>query len=142
SAVDNPHWRKDACESCHTKAGAKLQPIAPSAITETCLKCHDGVKSISEVHPIGSPITKDRYIDPGWPTTAGNLDCITCHDVKQACDKADEQPETNSAFLRGDRTENGPTSFCANCHKPERAKKFNPHVMLSADRQVIQDRCQ
>jgi len=140
-ATENPHWRKDACESCHAKRGEQLQPIAPAAITETCLKCHDGAKSVAEVHPIARPVVKDGYTDPGWPTAAGNLDCVTCHDIKQACQTSGETPEVNSAFLRGDH-DGSPSSFCANCHKSERVRKFNPHIMLSQDRQVMEDRCQ
>jgi predicted CXXCH cytochrome family protein len=141
-AADNPHWQKDACETCHTKSDGKLLAIPATEVSNLCLRCHDGVNSVSEVHPIGRPIAQQNYIDPGWPTTAGNLDCITCHDAKQACDTTGETPEVNAAFLRSDHSVESPTSFCANCHKPERDKKLNPHLMLAPDRSVLQDRCQ
>jgi hypothetical protein len=135
SAAD-PHWSKDACGTCH---GSKVGPIAATVVTALCLSCHDGVHATDEAHPVGR-LMSASVVDPGWPTVSGTVQCFTCHDVKQQCDATVDRPQDNASFLR--QAADGTTTFCANCHRDSKIAKFNPHMMLQADRHTpIEPRC-
>ncbi|MGA2231484.1 MAG: hypothetical protein ABSH22_11340 [Tepidisphaeraceae bacterium] len=145
-SATNPHWTKDGCSSCHTSG---IGPIAATAVTALCLTCHDGVHASDEAHPVGRAMTPALF-DPGWPTVNGTVQCLTCHDVKQQCDPTADRPQDNAAFLRqaavptnipaGAIFEQPP--FCANCHLQTTIQKFNPHMMLEADKHTpISQRC-
>jgi len=137
----NPHWAKDRCSDCHEMTGNTPQPIAGQSITPLCLKCHDGVKATDEAHPIGRLLNPQTMHDPGWPTLGGTVQCITCHDARQACRTVGETPNDNVAFVRQRVDDKGqPMAFCGSCHTEQRTAKLNPHRML-ADGNIAADKC-
>jgi predicted CXXCH cytochrome family protein len=137
----NPHWQKDGCADCHTMAGGKPLPIADAQATAVCIRCHDGEHARGEVHPIGRKPDPAKFADPGWPLANGTVACITCHDMRPACSVTAQKGEEETLFLRGVKEEQDIANVCANCHRPERMPKYNPHVMLAADGQAQTDHC-
>jgi len=139
----NPHWKPDACTTCHIASGDALSPIHAAEVNALCLSCHDGRRATAEAHPIARPVDKTFYpIPPNFPLTDARLACLTCHDAKKACTPAAKRPYSNSAFLRSPPPPPKPATpatqprtpgqnFCNNCHVPERYAKFNPHIMLT-----------
>jgi hypothetical protein len=118
--------------------------MVPADADRACLRCHDGRSASAEAHPIGRPVSKDRTLPAGWPLAGGRLSCLTCHDVKNACIPHAARSDENANLLRGDaRVPRGTAGgeFCGHCHAPAESPKFNPHVMLTADRQAVTERC-
>ena len=139
--VNNPHWQTSGCNDCHNGQ----QKIPRSDVDRLCLRCHDGKHAVAEVHPILRGLENTGVPPPpGWPLVDGRLGCITCHDVRTACNvKADTSPDDPN-FLRG-RVQVDPDNpqqrgFCQNCHSYS-TQRFNPHLMLDSNGQVIPDRC-
>ena len=124
--VASPHWSADACGSCHTVDGGKVQPIAPDKVDDLCLSCHDGEKASREVHPIGRPaITVNTKIPDGWPLVNGRIGCLACHDIRRHCDTPSPRPFENAALIRGFNARD-PLSSCAQCHTSQNWR-VNPH---------------
>jgi len=137
----NPHWRPDGCPSCHQISQGKAVAISPRQADLICLDCHDGKRARAESHPIGCALEGDRFVRPkDWPLVDGRLGCLTCHDVRRICNRSVRRSLANPAFLRG-RKVNDPRTFCANCHRRTLYKKFNPHLMLTADKLAREDLC-
>ncbi|NOX60039.1 MAG: hypothetical protein GXP29_14430 [Planctomycetes bacterium] len=139
--VSNPHWSQDGCVQCHP-AGKPPKPIEPREGTQQCLACHDGKHAPAEKHPVGRTITTARTRKPkGWPAPDNVLECLTCHDVRSACDRSKSRPVRNSAFLRGPVSDDR-LAFCASCHvDTEKHLKRNPHRMLNNAGQVNRESC-
>jgi hypothetical protein len=137
----SPHWDKAQCGACHA-GQAKAQPIAGDKVDAVCLKCHDGRTAWAEVHPVGRRPPKEFSTPPrDWPLWDGRVGCVTCHDVKQAC--AFDQPSlVNTTMIRSFTGPAGEDrSLCDACHTASQNPKFNPHLMMTADRKPIRERC-
>ncbi len=132
SSAPNPHWKADACDTCHAiTADGAVQPIPPAEIDAGCLACHDGVRAPSDPHPIGRPAVTPVAATPSdWPTPGGELSCITCHAIQRHCDPAAERPRANPILLRGYNVATR-QDWCATCHL-EPADAFNPHLQPTA----------
>ena len=144
----NPHWDKNACRECHVTDAANPRKIDIAKADATCLRCHDGKAASSEIHPIGRAIDRNTMDTPkDWPLSDGLVACLTCHDVKIACSKNVQKPDDDSRMLR----ETEPIKlasgdirgkpFCISCHREEQFEKFNPHVMLTVKKEIVQDQC-
>ena len=138
----NPHWSTDGCATCHGTDG-KPQPIARDAIDQQCLSCHDGIRATDEGHSIGRTFESEQLRLPeGWPTIDGRLGCVTCHDIRGACDRSSGRPGKNRAFLRHDP---GPDilGFCGQCHEAATGKqtRYNPHIMLDEQGKAVEQAC-
>lgn len=121
---DNPHWRADRCDVCHTNGPATAIPVA--AADSLCLACHDGTKAHAEAHPVGWPAQGPRTRAPhDWPLDLGRLACLTCHDIRRHCDAAAVRPVRNPALVRGFDPEDALAS-CAVCHVAD-PRRDNPH---------------
>ena len=136
--AENPHWQKDGCPSCHKMDQDTTLPIAPDQVDLVCLSCHNGDNARSEVHPIQRTLPEtDLFTKPeNWPLNDGKLGCLTCHDVKQACDQSLNRPLINPLFLR-DRWQGNQQQFCQNCHVSSIVNKFVPHIMISGSNDII-----
>lgn len=133
STVPNPHWKNDGCVICHTGLGVEHRAIAPDAVDDLCLKCHDGIKAAAEFHPVHRKFEETASITKpkGWPVVKDLLACATCHDMLYACDPKKNSMSLNRNFLRDysiRRTRGQP--FCQNCHIEAAYRKINPHEML------------
>jgi len=138
-AVD-PHGSADGCRNCHAVEADAARPIAASAIDSICLKCHDGRQATRERHPIGRTFASRQITLPdGWPTHGGKLGCVTCHDIRSACEQ--QRSAANPAFVRGYRAGNL-IGFCGRCHEDGQAyQRYDPHVMLAGDKEPIERVC-
>ena len=138
----NPHWSVPGCRHCHAYVDSEPLPIERGRIDTLCLRCHDGKQARREFHAIGRLFAGSQIVQPeGWPAPGGKLGCITCHDIRHACETEGTRPEENPGFLRGDKA-GDLLSFCARCHPPtENHSRFNPHVMLDKDRSPIPRVC-
>jgi predicted CXXCH cytochrome family protein len=137
-AALNPHWSKDGCGQCH---GADSPParIPLAKVDALCLRCHDGKSAVNEIHPIGRAVNaKVMDFPKGWPLNEARLTCATCHDVIMACKADATRPDENSAMLRKPPQSK---AFCLSCHREEQFPKFNPHLMLTAERKVVEEKC-
>lgn len=140
----NPHWKADGCATCHTMENGKPLPITVAESDDVCLKCHDGEKASAEFHPVGRGFEGAHFKKPGWPLIEEKLACVTCHDVKRACDAKATRTLNNRMLLRDKKSpvkgQNSP--FCLNCHESGAYQKINPHVMLLADKnEIIEEKC-
>lgn len=139
----NPHWDKNACNQCHVVRDNKTLPIAPQKVDALCIRCHNGRAASAEAHPIGRPIGKDHPAPPpNFPLLDSKITCLTCHDIKQGC-KADIERPTDfaSTMLREVKVGEVTKSICQGCHTPQQFPRNNPHLMLTADRKPIEERC-
>jgi predicted CXXCH cytochrome family protein len=137
----NPHWDVNRCDACHVMLAGKAQPISSKSGDGLCLKCHDGKAASSEVHPIGlSTAMGQNRVPDGWPLVSGQLGCLTCHDMKRACGDA-RKPFYGTNMLRTFRVGSEEQSICLACHPAAQSQRFNPHIMLTADRKVVGERC-
>ena len=142
--VVSPHWSDRGCRRCHQASGDRLLPISLDSVNELCWRCHDGKRATAEVHPVGRLFTGDQVERPrDWPAPGGKLSCITCHDVRMACDHPTPRPTTNPSFLRP-VTGQGLMAFCAACHvaafRPG-GGRLNVHVMLDAQGRPVAGKC-
>lgn len=138
----DPHWQADGCRHCHQMKNGQALAIPPRKVTQICLECHNGRNAPAEGHPIGRILAGPEFTKPkgkGWPLIDNRLVCLTCHDVKQGCSQMGRHRKTR-AFLRGGPVRNIQV-FCQNCHKPQRSKMYNPHLMLKPDKTYRVDAC-
>ncbi len=142
--AENPHWKADGCDKCHTMAEGKPAAISVEKADEVCLNCHDGRRASEEFHPVGRTFDHDKYDRPKtWPLAGDRLACLTCHEMKPACDAKAQRLVSNRMLLRDyqvGRQQSQP--FCRNCHHDAGYKKLNPHEMLLEDKdEIIEDKC-
>ena len=141
-SVPYPHWSPDGCRHCHDLRNGQVQPIVPEAIDTVCLTCHDGRRAKSERHPIGRTFKSEQVEAPeGWPLLDGKLSCVTCHDIRQACDRERPRSDSDPAFVR-DWPLIDVLAFCARCHiRPETHTRHNLHHMLTATGEIADRAC-
>lgn len=131
--AENPHWSENGCRHCHRLEENRVLPVDQKSVNELCWKCHDGKQAAREVHPVGRLFSGEQVRRPeGWPAPGGALSCLTCHNVRLACDRPYPRPTLRGSFLRPVSGQ-GPTAFCGECHvaafQPG-AGRFNVHRML------------
>jgi hypothetical protein len=140
----SPHWKSDACNACHEVDGGRKLPIARDAVDKVCAKCHDGRKAAAEFHPVDRTMDRNRFTKPAdWPLLDNRLTCLTCHDVKSACNETPRRIVASRLMLRENRAASGKSQpFCLNCHQESSYQKLNPHQMLEAQTgHVLRERC-
>ena len=140
--VANPHWAANQCNACHAMDAARRpQPIAPAAVNDLCLNCHDGKKAHGEPHPIGR-VAETRLVSTpsDWPTVDGRIACLTCHDIQRHCGNAPQRPAANSAMLRHHEPEN-PIALCMKCHEADDSWRISPHNQIDRGGLLKSDSC-
>jgi len=141
SAAVNPHWNAERCASCHKAEGGRLLPIPLHESDALCLSCHDGVKAPADPHPIGRPAHTELVSAPdGWPTSAGRIGCLTCHDIQRHCAPDARRPAVNYVLLRGYDPQR-PLEYCSTCHHTDVGARFSPHRQRDATGRVREDAC-
>ncbi len=146
--VPNPHWRRDACQACHsgpaTRAAVKLRDVD---VNRSCNTCHDAVWPHSYIHPAGMKPAEDmqRRMSETFRQSlrrgAGTVTCATCHDVPMQClPERVRERALNPLFLRG-----GPykarTGICYQCHDPKQYERLNPHDQVADDGAMRENLC-
>ena len=144
AAAGNPHWRLDRCAACHQMSSGVAAPIASEKIDKLCISCHDGKRSVAEVHPIRRKFNPAEgvVLPTGFPTFNDELGCNTCHDARFACEVQANIQSGNRLFLRNVGEGNGTElSWCQQCHQEQSYAKINPHLMLNKDGSIIEKKC-
>jgi hypothetical protein len=146
--VPNPHWRRDACQACHsgtpTRASLKLRD---TDINRLCNTCHAAVTDHSYIHPTGMPVPASmqprlsKSFQQAVTRGRGTITCITCHDLPMTCvaERARERGLNPQFFRDGpyrDRSE-----LCYRCHDPAAYARLNPHDQVSEDGTVREASC-
>jgi len=146
--IPNPHWRKDACITCHTKKPNKAGlHLRDKNVDRLCNNCHTIVSNHSYIHPSGmapSPsINKSMSTEfrSSIKRTRGKVSCVTCHDLRKQCITSKfEQKKLNPLFFSG-----GPyrerSAICYKCHDGSSYKRLNPHDQITNQGQLRKERC-
>ncbi len=142
--AENPHWSTDGCRHCHEIRGNHVLPVDQRRVNELCWQCHDGTQAACEIHPVGRLFAGEHVRRPdAWPAPGNALSCVTCHDIRLACDHPYPRPTLNGSFLRP-VSGREPMAFCSECHvaifQPG-GGRLNVHVMLDGSGQANQDAC-
>ncbi len=129
----NPHWRTDACDTCHIEksptAGNPLLNAAPD--DALCLDCHAATSESACRHLSTIPADPDMQRRMPGSFQASLRDdqvvCETCHELPAQClDERRNERFTNPMFLR-----EGPfhqrSDPCYLCHDKNAYTKLNPH---------------
>lgn len=148
SEVPDPHWKKDACLACHTEGQAKASEknLRTTDYEGSCLSCHADEFDHNYIHPVNiKPSSKKKQsmnakMRKQIKSTNGKVTCSTCHDISLQCRLEDKHRHENAKFFR-----EGPYSnrydLCANCHKPEDYKRFNPHEHINEYGEITEQKC-
>ncbi len=150
AAVPNPHWRADACTTCHRGSLDIKQPRRRFRDTgKLCRYCHGDSERHTHVHPVDAAVSRrllggmDESLrrqlrgDSRQPRLA----CTTCHDIRVQCRQKNFPEKTlRHAFLRG-----GPyrsrTGFCYRCHSRQAYVRLNAHAQVDERGKVRQATC-
>jgi len=144
--VPDPHWRNDACASCHTRTPTAGNTALRHQGTETlCNVCHTSVGRHAYRHPSNlTPSADMRKRMPGNYRKAMRRDrivCTTCHELPAQClrERRGEQ-RGNRAFLR-----DGPFKHrsdpCYLCHDASAYARLNPHDQLDDGGRIRKGSC-
>lgn len=141
SRAVNPHWSSGQCGTCHAMDGTDALAIRPEKINSKCLSCHDGHLARAEPHPIGRPGVSAHVQTPAdWPTPAGRIGCLTCHDIRRHCDRSVRRPNANPAMLRSYHPDQ-PLDFCLRCHKVDENWRISPHDQVDSSGRIKTESC-
>jgi hypothetical protein len=145
SNLTDIHFSAKYCTECHVEVPPKKGPkfLRYGGDFKRLCRCHYDVSG-NYVHPVDLKPSADLAprIPHSLPLQDGKVTCATCHDIFVQChDKPTEKiflKENN--FLRGapyrDRTE-----FCFKCHDIAQYRKYNPHLQLNNQKQIIEATC-
>ena len=146
--VPNPHWRRDACQACHSGTPTRTNlRMRDADVNRLCNTCHGAITDHSYIHPTGMPVPKDMQARLSKPfaqavTRAhGTISCITCHDVPMTClPQRAGQRALNPRFFR-----EGPyrdrSALCYRCHDPAQYARLNPHDQVGPDGKLRESAC-
>jgi predicted CXXCH cytochrome family protein len=147
--IPDPHWHSGGCIACHSsEASSDNRNLRTEDISALCNNCHKTGKSHSIIHPVG--ISPDKIMlrrMPGEFSKAikhsnGKMDCLTCHDVVQACNEDREQVRAlNPKFFRGGNYQEDRASLCFYCHEEGQYERLNPHKQIAGDGSVNEKSC-
>lgn len=147
--VPNPHWRRDACQACHsgTPARGNLK-LRDADINRMCNTCHKALSDHSFIHPTGMAVPKSmqarmsKSFAQAVQRGRGTITCITCHNLPLTCRMEHKnEKDLNPRFFRDgpyrDRSE-----LCYRCHDPKQYQRLNPHDQIGADGKLRTATCQ
>jgi predicted CXXCH cytochrome family protein len=125
-----PHWKEDACQTCHEDAAPVSSNIhLKMADGDLCESCHGSrgdalpCRHISNVSP-GDLALPHYYQDS---TKDGQIVCTTCHDLAFQCaNPSIPYSFMNPGFLR-DRVSRDSGKQCLECHGVTGLDNLNPH---------------
>ena len=146
--VPNPHWRRDACQSCHagtpTRANLRLRD---ADVNRLCNTCHGAITDHGYIHPTGMPVPKDmqprlsKSYGEAVARGRGAITCVTCHDVPMTClpERAGERA-LNPRFFR-DGPYRDRSALCYRCHDPAQYARLDPHDQVDKDGRLRESSC-
>jgi len=146
--VPNPHWRRDACQACHTGTPTRANlRLRDADMNRLCNTCHAALSDHSYIHPTGMPVPKDMQARLSKPFTQavararGTISCITCHDVPMTCrpERAGERGLNPRFFREGPYRDR--SALCYRCHDPEQYARLNPHDQVDKTGRLRESTC-
>lgn len=147
--VPNPHWRRDACQACHsgtpTRANLRLRD---ADVNRLCNTCHAALSDHSYIHPTGMPLPKEMQARLSKPfreavsRARNTISCITCHDLPMTClpERAGERGLNPLFFREGPYRDR--SALCYRCHNPDQYVRLNPHDQVDSDGKLREQTCQ
>jgi len=145
SKTTDIHFSAEYCLECHVEIPPKRGPkfLKYGGDFKQLCRCHYSA-SQNYVHPVDlkpSEYLKPR-IPPELPLEDGKVTCATCHDIFIQChDKPTEKIFLKeNKFLRGAPYQNR-TELCFKCHDITQYRKYNPHLQLNAEKQIVEVKC-
>ena len=146
--VPNPHWRRDACQACHSGTPTRASPkLRDADVSRLCNTCHGAISDHGYIHPTGMPVPKDMQARLSKPfreavtRARGTISCITCHDVPMSClpQRAGERGLNPRFFREGPYRDR--SALCYRCHDPAQYARLNPHDQVGPDGKLRESTC-
>lgn len=136
--IPNPHWRKDACLSCHRATpSAADTALRGKDINQLCQTCHAALWANNYHHAFGmkpSAEKRKRMSEPlrqALKRGGGVVTCIACHDLHmQGKEERVGEWRENPLFFRAGPFMNR-TDLCFSCHNPTHYERLNPHDQIT-----------
>lgn len=136
SPDDSPHWKKDACQTCHQNAAPDPGNITLRSEPERqCAGCHGSrggalpCRHASDI-PAGEFAMSESYRES---LKDGQVVCTTCHDLTVQCLSPNKQQRfVNPSFIR-DRSSPDTSEQCYQCHEKSGYERLNPHRRDAGD---------
>ncbi|MEW8053503.1 MAG: cytochrome c3 family protein [Candidatus Thiodiazotropha sp.] len=146
--IPNPHWRPEACVSCHTKKPTKNNlHLRSTDIDKLCNQCHEALTRHETIHPVGMQVSADMkaFMPPGFRNAVdrkgGSLGCAACHELPIQClPTSPYTKKRNAAFLRGGTSQDR-TAQCYHCHNPDQYARLNPHDLIDKNGKLRFELC-
>jgi hypothetical protein len=130
-AQESPHWKKSACQTCHTEAApidGVVNLTAPDAETR-CVSCHgDRGNALPCRHSSGISVGNMNVAESFRGALKDDkVVCTTCHDVVFQCKNPKRTAQyDNRGFLR-DRDYMAAEDYCMRCHESSGYQRLSPH---------------
>jgi hypothetical protein len=139
------HFSAKYCTECHVEVPPKKGPkfLKYGGDYKRLCRCHYDASG-NYVHPVD--LKPSAYMAPRIPRSLplqdGKVTCDTCHDIFVQChDKPNEKIFLKeNDFLRGAPYQNR-TELCFKCHDVTQYRKYNPHLQLNNQKQIIEASC-
>ena len=145
--IPDPHWRDDACRSCHTSArpSHRKPALRHKDPARLCKTCHDPVTQHAYIHPAdiapGPDMRKRMPAAYRQALKKGKIVCTTCHDLPAQClEKRRQEQRSNPAFLRGAPFAHR-SDPCYLCHDAKTYARINPHDQITDGGQIREATC-
>ena len=139
------HFSAKYCKECHFDVPPKKGPkfLRYGGDFKQLCRCHYSA-SQNYVHPVDLEPSEymQRRIPSELPLQDGKVTCTTCHNIFIQChDKPTEKIFLKeNKFLRGAPYQNR-TELCFKCHDITQYRKYNPHLQLNAEKQIVEVKC-
>jgi len=146
--IPNPHWREDACSSCHRSTPSVSDTaLRGTNINGLCQSCHESISANNYTHAVGMKPSAEKHARMPEPFRqavkrgGGLITCISCHDMLIPCKKEryGEKSENRFFFRSGPYLKR--TDLCFNCHNPKNYERLNPHDQISDEGELNQLVC-
>lgn len=136
----NPHTNDYMCGTCHqTDDSGSQYNMKIADDMALCGQCHSKDQVNMGAHTAGFTYksTDKTQIPKQFPLKDGIVTCMTCHDFH--CEKEIGHAKEKNMYLRGEAASR--EDFCMTCHKPEAYQRYNPHIQLDRNNQLIENNC-
>lgn len=148
--IPNPHWQKDACQSCHKGKGRAQRNNLRSKdkdMDKLCNNCHTSISEHSYIHVSNIKIPKAMHkrmpksFKQAVKRGANKMTCITCHDLPMTCQSSRRKEKgPNPLFFRGGPYESR-NGLCYHCHDQSKYKRVNAHKQISKTGKIQKEKC-
>jgi len=145
----DPHRTAGLCDECHLSTKKSAPTLRYKDIPSVCGRCHqDMTEHTSHLPDIKVPRAMYQQLPSGFRAaldrSAGNMNCIVCHDPDIQCDHSNERlllenPGRSTITLRGEGWWR--SDLCYNRHSPDENKLLNAHDQINEGGKLDKDKC-